>query len=336
MICNKCGMHNDDSATYCSNCGAQLSGYEPAVDAQAPTPDVGADAEYYEAALGFKNTAYYLPIFARFDAEGVSASWNWPAFFASFYWLLYRKMWGYALAYFFLPVPLFMISGGLAAMVELGALIGGVIHLGVLFVLFPMYANGLYYRHIKRKIAENKGTHADRERGLLLLAAKGGVANVAIIILILFVPTVGILAAIAIPAYQDYTIRSQISEGLSLAVPAKVAVAEYFLNTGMPPADRAMVHMSPDAEDTVGKYVSAVGIKDGVIFIVYGNDAHSQITGEHLTLTPYESTDLSVVWRCGNAIAPAGTRLLGTAGGAPIAYWAPTVPNQYLPSACRP
>ncbi len=154
--------------------------------------------------------------------------------------------------------------------------------------------------------------------------------------LMIVVAIIGILAAIAIPAYQDYTIRSQVSEGLSLAAAAKAAVAESFLNTGVPPATRTVAGMSPNAPDTQGKYVTQVAVANGVITVSYGNEANAQIVGSTLTLTPYESVDLSVVWRCGNAIAPAGTVIMGTAGGAPTAYVAPTVLNQYMPSACRP
>ena len=73
--------------------------------------------------------------------------------------------------------------------------------------------------------------------------------------LMIVVAIIGILAAIAIPAYQDYTIRSQVSEGMSLAAAAKSAVAESFLNNGEAPADRTAAGMTATATDTSGKYV---------------------------------------------------------------------------------
>ena len=154
------------------------------------------------------------------------------------------------------------------------------------------------------------------------------------------VAIIGILAAIAIPAYQDYTIRAQVSEGMNLAAAAKAAVAEDFLNEGLPPVDRAdagMTDVNPNGGDTSGKYVTGVDIANGVIIMSYGNEANAQITGLNLTMTPYESADLSVIWRCGTAPVPAGpgVNVLGTSAMAATAYVAPTVPDQYLPAACR-
>ena len=211
MNCNNCGTPNDDNARFCSNCGAQISGVQEPVGEQEyaaeqeNSSESEIDYEYYEAALGYKNTAHYMPVFKRFDSEGVSPSWNWPAFFVSFYWLLYRKLWGYAAAYFFLPIPLAMIYGVLAATGETGAVLGGIINLGVVFILFPMYADALLYGRMRKWIAEIMGTHPDRDRALRLLAARGGVSTTAVIIFIIVVPIIyGILVAIAIIGGMRY------------------------------------------------------------------------------------------------------------------------------------
>jgi type IV pilus assembly protein PilA len=159
--------------------------------------------------------------------------------------------------------------------------------------------------------------------------------------LMIVVAIIGILAAIAIPAYQDYTIRSQVSEGLTLAGAAKAAVAESFSQTGVAPLNRQLAGMSDNGNDTQGKYVTSVDVASGTITITYGNEANTKIAAaatNSLTLTPYESTDASVIWRCGNAITPAGAAgLLGAnSGGTSATYTAATVLPKYLPKACRP
>jgi len=156
--------------------------------------------------------------------------------------------------------------------------------------------------------------------------------------LMIVVAIIGILAAIAIPAYQDYTIRAQVSEGMTLAAAAKAGVSESFANSGEAPLGRVEAGMTQLATDTSGNYVKQIDVANGTITITYGNDANKVINGETLSLTPYESPDLSVVWRCGAAPQPAGTALLGTAGGGnQAAYAAPSVGMlpKYLPSACR-
>jgi type IV pilus assembly protein PilA len=152
--------------------------------------------------------------------------------------------------------------------------------------------------------------------------------------LMIVVAIIGILAAIAIPAYQTYSIRAQVSEGLTMVSWGKSLIVEHWIHSGRAPVGRAEAGMSGIPTDTSGKYVESVDVTNGVLVVTFGHDVNAAINGLTLTTTPYEALG-SVVWRCGNAPPPAGLNELGTAGGAPATYLPPTVPNQYLPSACR-
>ncbi len=146
--------------------------------------------------------------------------------------------------------------------------------------------------------------------------------------LMIVVAIIGILAAIAIPAYQDYTIRAQVSEGMTLAAAAKAAVAETYLNTGVAPANRSEAGMSANSTDTFGKYVSAVDIANGTIEITYGNDVNAAINADTVTLAPFTTTDNSVTWVCGNSTSVGGTAMGNSSATT-------SLDARYLPAACR-
>jgi len=131
--------------------------------------------------------------------------------------------------------------------------------------------------------------------------------------LMIVVAIIGILAAIAIPAYQDYTIRAQVSEGLNLSGGAKAAVTEYFQDRGTMPTTNTMAGLA-DANQIQGKYVDLVTVgANGVITVGYGNSAHATLAPGDLLLTPSTATVGSVQWIC-------------TGSG---------IDNQHLPAACR-
>lgn len=117
--------------------------------------------------------------------------------------------------------------------------------------------------------------------------------------LMIVVAIIGILAAIALPAYQDYTIRSKVSEGLSLAAAAKAAVTETNASTGTMPATNAAAGL-PDSADILGNAVTSVAVgANGVITITYNNTlgGNPSFNGSTITLTPTVEEG-SVTWLC--------------------------------------
>jgi len=121
--------------------------------------------------------------------------------------------------------------------------------------------------------------------------------------LMIVVAIIAILAAIALPAYQDYTIRSQVSEGSVLADGAKTAVAEFYSNRGTAPTDNASAGLATNTSIT-GKFTTQLTVASGLITAQYGNKANTAITGSSLSFSPrFAANAGSTVWTCKSAIS---------------------------------
>jgi type IV pilus assembly protein PilA len=149
--------------------------------------------------------------------------------------------------------------------------------------------------------------------------------------LMIVVAIIGILAAIAIPAYQDYLIRSQVSEGLTMAASAKAGISEYYANQGSFPGTNSEAGLGTDT-DIQGKYVESIGVGDsGAVTITYGNEVNATIDGDTVGLVPGASANGDVIWQCGTSGNPTGWAAVPSATADTLT----TVVGKYLPSSCR-
>jgi type IV pilus assembly protein PilA len=301
----------------------------------AATPSSSADDQRrsdYEAAIG-PNSGYYLKYFEQFDAGESRAGWHWPAFFVGAWWCLYRKLWLpgiLALVWpfilsFILGIAFAIIRPPPAAMIGVGALL-----LFAPYILLPIYANSIYWAHIRKLIERLPNSIAQvPDKRVARLERNGGTGVGPMIAVIVgggffFIFIIGILAAIAIPAYQDYTIRAQITEGINLAGVIKSQVAEYRAQHGAWP-DQADLGHDIQAQ---GKYTSSVTVEQGSVVITYGGAANTNIKGQKLAILPGVTPAGDVVWACGYASLPKGLESGTGPSGSEVA-------NKYLPKACR-
>lgn len=123
---------------------------------------------------------------------------------------------------------------------------------------------------------------------------------------------IGILGSIAIPAYQDYTIRAQVAEGISLAGGVKVAMIDYFIQQGDWPENNNKAGVA-NQNDIEGKYVKHVKINKNVVEVMFGNEAHQILSNKKITMEAVERHGI-IKWECG-------------AHGA--------LEERYLPKGCR-
>lgn len=128
------------------------------------------------------------------------------------------------------------------------------------------------------------------------MRAPRDVAGFTLIELMIVVAIIAILAAIAMPAYQDYVIRSQVSEGIVLASGARVAVWDFVSARGRMPTDNVSAGLPPGA-DINGKFVRDVSVVDGLVQVTFGNRANAAIADNLLLLSPTQ-LDGGLNWTC--------------------------------------
>ncbi|HEZ3906179.1 TPA: pilin [Neisseria meningitidis] len=148
--------------------------------------------------------------------------------------------------------------------------------------------------------------------------------------LMIVIAIVGILAAVALPAYQDYTARAQVSEAILLAEGQKSAVTEYYLNHGIWPGGNSDAGVA-SSSTIKGKYVKEVEVKNGVVTAqMASSNVNNEIKGKKLSLWA-KRQDGSVKWFCGQPVER------NTAADDDVADDSGTdkIDTKHLPSTCR-
>ena len=199
-------------------------------------------------------------------------------------------------ALFFAAVAAGVLWEVIAAGLQLSWPLGNLFYFAA-WVLFGLYGNALYYRHASKKIEKALALDGDSDTAALEIGLKGGVHRWVLPVFILGPFLTGVLAGILIPAYQDATIRAQVSIGLEDAAVTQAAVSAYYEATGSLPADNAAAGL-PVPERMIGDYVSSVRIDRGEVVITMGNGAAAPIRRRTLVLVPELQPDNTLGWEC--------------------------------------
>jgi len=274
------------------------------------------ETELYRAFLGPNNAERYLAVFQRFDSGGGSATWNLAGGLITQLWMLYRGMYLWGLLFY----PLLAIAGGVA----LGA-VGGLLRLdagvGVLsFILgiaLPgMYADSIYHGHARKLIERSARMGLAPQARREWLMRKGGTNLLAPLLLVAFnVVVIGMLAAIAVPAYRSYVVRAEVMEGQSLALKVRLGVEHYYQAMHVLPLDNASLRL-PEAGEIAGRYVKSVEVSNGAVLITFGDRSDRRLAGAVLAYIPEPDGGTELRWNC--------------------ATEATTLDKPYRPAECRP
>jgi type IV pilus assembly protein PilA len=147
--------------------------------------------------------------------------------------------------------------------------------------------------------------------------------------LMIVVAIIGILASIAIPAYQDYTIRAQVVESFAITGELKLSIKDFYKDRGRFPANNEEAGV-PEARYLIGNYVKKVEVVDGAMHVEFGNYVNAQLQDQVLTIRPIfvtGSPTSPISWTCGYRSPPAGMEAVGEDKT--------TLSKTHLPSSCR-
>jgi type IV pilus assembly protein PilA len=152
--------------------------------------------------------------------------------------------------------------------------------------------------------------------------------------LLLALAVTGVLGAVIASSYRTYAVRGEVLSGIELANDWRKVVEKTFEHSGQIPGDWRALGVEPQLASA--RYVEALTVVDGRLDVTFGREANAAISGRSVSLTPYETASLEIIWVCGNAVAGRGLKPLGfAAGGTQSVQRSATVESRYLPAGCR-
>ena len=301
---------SQQSASKSSGSSNADSGFNASIENTEPSKE-----DFYKAAIGPKNQDFFLKKFKRFD-QADSAGFSWPSagqFFAGVFWLFYRKMqlsaWVYLGFPFVLLFLIFMLFGSDVKEDSLPMTLYNIIT-GVAYWLFlPARMNAMYYNRVNKLILDARSKSEDRGVQLALLKQHGGTSSLfnSLISISIIIILSGILVAVTLPAYQDYTRKARVAEGIVAGMDAGKKIGDYYIQNKKGPTDLANAGFSLQPSETVKDI--AFDSQTGVITITLHD---SFFIAKSLLLVP-TVIDGKVNWLC-------------TSNG---------IESKYLPPACR-
>jgi Tfp pilus assembly protein PilE len=278
--------------------GSARDRYAPpnATGAGRADDDSGAltDEEAWDAVIGNSNNLYYLTRFERLS-QGGSASWHWPAFFVTWYWMLYRKLWVATVVYMIAP---WVALALLAALPSAAA--GPLMVMGWLayVILPPVMANKWYFKSCEKKIQDVRARGGSKEKMIARLESAGGTSNIIVIVLAFFgiIFGLGILSAVSLPAYQTYTIKAKIVDAIPVANDVAAAVGKQYEQTGALPSGDDVNRMLAEAPHH-SRYVSGVELDGTSGMLKVKINVPPNISGTLLML-PAADNNRHLTWTC--------------------------------------
>lgn len=354
MYCSQCGAENADSAESCAQCGRSMTAPPPVAAAVAEGPSVFASFWIRVGATLIDNVIVIGSLLLLVFVSVLSALLP-PLMF-----LLLILVWIASFVGPWLYAALFESStmqatpGKKAIGLKVTDLQGNRISFGrATGRYFAEYITGMTFLvgYVMVAFTQKRQSLHDMIAGTVVVAAGTEPAAVAAspparpmspwgiagIFLLAFIPIFGIIAAIAIPAYQDYTVRAQVAEGMVIAQDFKDEVTLFAEENGRWPADLAEGGLTEDAERRVdgSRYLESLDLAHGTITLTYGKAGHERIQRKRLSFRPYVTEGGDVGWLCGRAAEPDDAYYDFEEGGRPSEPGITSLPDKHLPSGCR-